>query len=497
MKISELIAQKAASPTTASRIAVKQAHYALSYAELHEHVVSFASWLRTENPRVVALLADNSIDWLVTDLACERAGIPLLPLPIFFTMAQMDHCLESAGADLLLSDGPRLPAFKTPHKPLADSTPGGLSAHRLTTKAADLPDHTAKITFTSGTTGKPKGVCLSVENQFSVARSLADSIQLYGVAHLCMLPLSTLLENVAGAYATWMVDGCVDLPSSQTRGLAGSSGLNAQQWLSYLSMTQPESMILTPELLLVLSNAAKRQWQPPKSFKFIAVGGSRVAPQLLRESKALGLPVYQGYGLSECGSVVALSTKDTPEDSVGRVLPHVQVRFEATQAVITGNCFLGYLHDPNSWYQHEVVTEDLGHLDGEQLYIDGRSSHLLITSYGRNISPEWVESELMRHGLLRHCVVGGDARPFLHALVTAPAQVSNQMIDRLIHSSNSELPDYARVRAWQRLDEANLAQFYTSNGRPQRAKIKQFFASEIDAFYPNHHTKQSASGVSI
>ena len=76
--------------------------------------------------------------------------------------------------------------------------------------AGSVPPGTRKITYTSGTTGNPKGVCLSAANQLNVARSLIEATGLTAPRHLCTLPLATLLENIAGVYAPLLAGGTVD-----------------------------------------------------------------------------------------------------------------------------------------------------------------------------------------------------------------------------------------------------------------------------------------------
>ncbi len=93
-----------------------------------------------------------------------------------------------------------------------------------------------------------------------------------------------------------------------------------------LVRTQPESIVLVPELLRLLVRAAQSGMRLPTSLKFIAVGGATVSRSLLDEAADAGLPVFEGYGLSECGSVVCLNTPEHHRrGSVGRPLSHVRV----------------------------------------------------------------------------------------------------------------------------------------------------------------------------
>ena len=206
-----------------------------------------------------------------------------------------------------------------------------LYQRKPTTKAA-IPATTQKVTFTSGSTGQPKGVCLSGVAQLQVAQSLVTRINIPAPRHLCLLPLPTLLENIAGVYAPLIAGGEVFIATEAARGFNGSRLESPGLLLSLISKVQPQTLILVPELLQLLIHACGQGWQPPACLQFIAVGGAKVAVDLLQQAAGCGLPVYQGYGLSECCSVVALSDVPALQASklqlaqVGRVLPHLQVK---------------------------------------------------------------------------------------------------------------------------------------------------------------------------
>lgn len=474
----------------------------LSYRELVAQAQTLADWLSLNRVRVAALLADNSIAWIVTDLACQLSNIVLIPVPPFFSPRQMQHCLESSGADLLLTDS----AWAPDDAETLTDAPVALQVLRLKSTSVEMPEGTQKITFTSGSTGEPKGVCLSVAHQWQVAQSIAAHVATEDVRHLCLLPLATLLENVAGVYATLLSHGTVIVADEQTRGLSGSSGLHLPSMLATISETHPTSLILLPQMLLALVHACHQGWSVPESLKFVAVGGARVSTTLLAVARGAGLPVYQGYGLSECGSVVALSDASTALESVGRVLPHLSVEIVDQEIIVRGAVFLGYLGQPDSWYPNAVHTGDLGALQQHELYIHGRKKNLLITSFGRNINPEWVEAELTSQPILSRCVVGGNDRPGLYALVSAPSGVSTSTIRHWINACNETLPDYARIHHWLRVDEPQWQSLFTPNGRPKRPDIEQHFAARIEAMYDSKKygptitasiTDQTSSGAYV
>jgi long-chain acyl-CoA synthetase len=356
------------------------------------------------------------------------------------------------------------------------------------TSTARLPKGTQKITFTSGTTGAPKGVCLSAEQQVAVAASIASTIDVESPRHLCILPLSTLLENLAGVYAPLFRGGTVVVPSLADVGLNGSSQLDIPSLLECIGREQPNSLILVPEILSALAVAAECGWRPPSSLHFVAVGGGKVSAELLLRARRAGLPAFEGYGLSECGSVVTLNVPAADRaGSVGRPLPHVQLHIVNNEIVVEGSTFLGYVDQPESWDAGPVRTGDLGRIDADgYVYINGRAKNQLITSFGRNLSPEWVESELLAGPLLQQAVVIGDARPWCVALLWPrdPA-TTDEDIAAWIRNANQQLPDYARIVDWRRLPKPMTSDsgLLTDNGRPRRTQIERLYGPLIEQLY--------------
>ncbi|TNE76471.1 MAG: long-chain fatty acid--CoA ligase [Gammaproteobacteria bacterium] len=463
----------------------------LSFQQLHSVCSQLANQLVNHGIRHLALHADNGMEWVIADLACQMADICILPLPTFFSIAQIKHALRETPVDAIISDNPALKSVvgEISHsEPLPDSTHQQLLILREKAGSALIPQHTGKITYTSGSTGTPKGVCLSNEQLLEQAAILANAVALTRPRHLCLLPLSTLLENVAGVYTPLMAGGEVIVPTLRELGFCGSSSVNAATMTSVISRYQPTSLILTPQLLLLLVAAAAKGWQVPASLRFVAVGGSRVSPTLLSRAWQLGIPAYEGYGLSECASVVSLNTPHHHvPGSCGRPLPHLGVRFVDGEVIVTGNPMLGYVNDPESWGNQAIHTGDLGYLDTEgYLHINGRRKNLLISSFGRNINPEWVESEFLSNPALAELVVFGDARPYCIALLTPrQKEMSDEQIQKLVDDVNRRLPDYAQVREWARLPApltTNPA-LITDNGRPRRNAIADHYAALVDSLY--------------
>lgn len=113
-----------------------------------------------------------------------------------------------------------------------------------------LPVGTQKITFTSGTTGNPKGVCLTAAQQMTTVAGLAQVLGEVGVTrHLCLLPLAVLLENIAGIYVPLSLGAQCIVPPLAEVGLSGSSSFNVERCLDAIARCQAESVILLPQML--------------------------------------------------------------------------------------------------------------------------------------------------------------------------------------------------------------------------------------------------------
>lgn len=418
----------------------------------------------------VGVLLDNGPGWVVTDLALVAAGRPSVPIPPFFTTAQRDHALSDAGAGLLITPGGE-----------GDPVFGGealrLSPTGLTPR--ELHSGTAKITYTSGSTGAPKGVCLSQAQMEAVAASLVEVLgrERAGV-HLPVLPLGVLLENVAGLYASLLAGGCYHAATLAEVGMGQAFRPDFARLLTAIVSTGASTLILVPELLRGLI-AAQGQARMTTNLQMIAVGGARVSPDLLNAAKALGLPVVEGYGLSECASVVALnSPDDAVSGTVGKPLPHLEVALaDDGEILVSTRPFLGYVGGPAG--PRRLRTGDIGAFDAEgRLRIEGRKANTIITAFGRNVAPEWIESELLAQPEILQAMAMGEADAALSALIVPMPGVAAEAVEAAVQRTNARLPDYARIADWRITPPFDpAAGQLTPNGRPRREVLRAAYAS--------------------
>lgn len=353
--LADLLQQQAR--VSPARVALQGPDSGFSYSQMLQAVGALADQLGRLGVRRAGLCGDNSLAWILADLACLMAGVVCVPVPVFFSKSQAAHLIERAGLDCLLCGEPDTAGEHLGHGVWLRHLP-------VTGAGAWMPEATAKITFTSGSTGTPKGVCLSGGQMAATTLALKERLADVPLEqHLCILPLATLLENIAGVYLPLLMGATVNVAPLQGLGMTGSSGLDLKRLVTGINRSAPQSLILVPELAMALVSAAEQGRLEGHSFRFLAVGGGRVSPELLARGRAAGLPLYEGYGLSECSSVVALNVPgDDCEGTVGKPLCHVEVRLDPDRHIrVRGNTHLGYLGDEpedDGW----LDTGDLGTL---------------------------------------------------------------------------------------------------------------------------------------
>jgi long-subunit acyl-CoA synthetase (AMP-forming)/pyrroloquinoline quinone (PQQ) biosynthesis protein C len=400
----------------------------------------------------VAIELGNGIDWVVADLALLSLGRACVPVPPFFTPAQRQDALRDAGV-------------------VASVTPKGVV--QLDHPAATLPDGTAKISYTSGSTGMPKGICLSADGMLATSLAVIERVGSDKAGlHLPMLPLAVLLENVAGLYATLIAGGTYVVQPLEDIGFARMFDPDAAAMLAAIERSGATSLILVPELLGRLLAACEQAGRVPSTLQIVAVGGAHISPDLLARADGIGLPLVQGYGLTESGSVVAI---EAPGDlagrgSVGRPLSHVQVTIEDDgEIVVDGNGHLGLVGHPRQ--QAPMRTGDIGRWDEQgRLIIDGRKSNLIVTGFGRNVSPEWIETMLKARSEIAQAMVYGDGEAALSALIVPSSLMAD--VAPAIAAVNAALPDYARLSEWRCTKPfLPVDGTLTANGRMRRCEI--------------------------
>ena len=503
------------------KIAIQDEQSYFDYQKLYSEIEQVSQKLtdicgqeQQEKKAVFALLMNNSPAWAVLDLALMSTQQCVVPLPHFFSHKQLLHALNDSHAAYLLldeaEDNQQLisaltdKVYQTMSFSVANKKISILFLKKPSVTNYTQLDNVCKITYTSGTTDQPKGVLLSEAMIMTKVQVLAQASQANkdDIA-LSILPLSTLLENIGGLYVPLFCGATVTLLAPEKTGLTGSSQVNTQQMWKMLHHYQVTAFIIIPQLLLLFIHVLKSGQALPKSIRFIAMGGAPVASVLLDYAEQLGIPVFEGYGLSEAGSVVAVNNPDHfKKGSVGRLLPSHQLKiindnsesshsnFPEGEVFIKDNLFAGYLGSTSYNANEFYATGDVGYQDDEgYLFITGRKKNIINTSYGRNISPEWLESELEALPEIAQVLIYGHARPYLVALIVlrAPLDKHSCNIDTLMEQFNQHLPDYAQIKKSIVLDKPfSIAnEQLTGTGRARRTQIYQHYQVELEQCYPS------------
>ncbi len=515
----------------------------LTYDALQRILALLHQTLHTWQGKRVALYAHNEIDWVILDLALNTVGAVVIPIPLFFSASQVTHLLQDAQIELVyVGAGLTLPAIhdvdRVNNWVIAKTAEVDAStlehaayitgefyqlnndaAYMLTSQVSATASEFCKVTYTSGSTGMPKGVCLGQDTLMRIVESLAEALAdtltddaahplditdiTSHFGHLSVLPFATLLENVAGVYVSLYMGRTLVIGKIDQFGLLSNQAFDAKRLITTVQTHRIASVILLPQMLKSICEHMATNKNPDAhtsaalpSLRFMAVGGGKVSLALLQEAKTLNLPVYEGYGLSECGSVVSLNTpKAKREGSVGKPMPHASVSIAASgEVMVKGNAMQGYLNhdtsnDINNEYNGIIATGDIGYVDDDgYLYITGRRKNVLISSFGRNISPEWVEAQLLTQPVIYQAAVLGDGEPSLSAVIVAsPNEVAanrsdlQSAIKHAIEIVNQTLPDYARIKHWY-LEKQSFSTdngLLTDNGKLRRPQIFTTYKSVL------------------
>jgi long-subunit acyl-CoA synthetase (AMP-forming) len=427
----------------------------------------------------IGILSENSVHFALAQVTGAMAGKTIVPLPPFFSQEQLGHIVRDSGlSSILCSDTLR---------PLANScgTPTVPIVCRELAEPIEFVEGFKQIIYTSGSTGRPKGVRLGARQIAWSTQSLAMASEANDRDHyLSIMPLSLLLEAISAVFLPALVGGQAHFPAES----ADIFKPRAQPDLANLFETvQPTSTVLVPQLLQIwLQQLSTKDRRAPDSLRFVAVGGGMTPKALIEAAWSFSIPVYEGYGLSECCSVVTLNRPSEQKvGTVGRPLPGLDVRIEDGEIVIGGPSVMdGYLDGDD--VEVPWRTGDLGTLDEEgYVSIRGRKDNLLVTSLGRNVSPEWIETMILGDWRIALCVVFANGGPNLTALI-APSAVGIEFFSKsgpdetkkMVSQLCASAPDYAVPSEVLVMTAPELAKLglLTPNGRFRRKAVAAHFA---------------------
>ena len=480
----------------------------------------------------VALLSRTRYEWTLVDYAVLAVGGVTVPIYETSSAEQIRWILSDAGAVAVVVETDRHAALVDEVRDglgeLGDvwriepgeGEPGAVA--RLVALGGSVPaddvharrkavraDDLATLIYTSGTTGRPKGCELTHRNMQTEVRSVAEvfpQLLTHGGSVLLFLPLAHVFGKAIQCGATY------------TRTVIGHTA-DVSDLVGDLAGFRPTFLLAVPRVFEKVFNSARQRAHDGGKGKIFdaaadtavawsrardtggpglalrarhllfdrlvygklraAVGGRVVAAvsgsaplgeRLGHFFRGAGLPVLEGYGLTETSAGVTVNTLDAQRvGSVGRPVPGHAVRIADDGEVLVKGpiVFRGYWK--NDTATAEAVTDgwfhtgDIGELDDAgYLTITGRKKELIVTAGGKNVAPAVLEDRLRAHPLVSQCMVVGDAKPFIAVLVTVDADALPGWLERAGRPADTPLADLVddpdlRRAIGEAVAEANLA----------------------------------------
>ena len=463
-------------------------------------LTDFAVWTAGAVPvPIYETSSASQVSWIVSDAGCAAV---ILETPTHAaTLAQVRADLPDL-RDIWAIDAGGLDALKAAGTKITDEE---LEARRGQVNRADL----ATIIYTSGTTGRPKGCLLSHDNFMALAENTAERMEVVvsaeGAATLLFLPLAHVfarfvevicvqagvrmghtadIKNLLADFSTFSPTFILAVPrvfekiynSSEQKATAEHKGkifataaATAIAWSAAHDEGKPGALLNAKHALFDKLVYVKLRAAMGGKVVYAVSGGAPLGARLGHFYRGIGLTVLEGYGLTE---TTAPATINTPElikiGTVGPPLPGVAIRIADDGEVLVkgNNVFSAYRN--NKTATSEVIvdgwfrTGDIGELDRDGfLKITGRKKELLVTTSGKNVAPAVLEDRLRAHPLVSQCIVVGDQRPFIAALITLdaemlPAWATNNRLEALAmdhaHTNHAVIAEIQRA-----VDDANKA----------------------------------------
>lgn len=490
----------------------------------------------------VALCLKNGVNWVALDMAALGLGLVVVPLYLEDNAENMAWCVRDSGARLLVLENARqcqaLQACASGLPPiicLQDGVAGSVAlADWLPPSAAVefevlpmAPESLATIVYTSGTTGRPKGVMLSHGNILSNVSAASEVVSLHGEdSLLSLLPLSHMFERTCGYY----------LPLAAGIRVAYCRGI--QQIGEDLAYHRPTVMIAVPRVferfLARLEKALSESFIRHALFRLTVhlgwrgfhgqsgrverslydllqrivaapilarlggrlalavVGGAKVELRIARTFIGLGLNMIQGYGLTEAAPVVAANREsDNDPVTVGTPLAQVETRINAAgELLVRGpSVMLGYWNNPEATAnvldaQGWLNTGDLAEMKDGKIIISGRSKDILILSNGEKASPQDVEAAILDDPLFEQVMLVGEGRPYF-ALLAVTQESDEKLLVRRANAQLKAFPRYVRVRRVFAVKEPWTIEngLLTPTQKVRRKAVEERFMQQIIQLY--------------
>ncbi len=516
----------------------------ISARDIAAYAARWQAYLRAEGFALgerIALCLRNGIHWVAADQAALGMGMVIVPLYVDDNPENVAWCLENSGARLLVVESGRmageLAKLATAPRILCLATETG-SGHATVDavlpkqapafSVADLGAGTlATVCYTSGTAGRPKGVMLSHGNILAnVAASERTRLARSDDRFLSFLPLSHMLERTGGYYLPLSIGAQVAFARS------------VSQLAEDLASQQPTVVYAVPRVFerfaarvnetLAASPAKKRLFE-----RVVAAGGraargeaglaDRIVLALLRRRVAqpvlarlggrlrfavlggapldasiawlfigLGLPLLQGYGMTEASPVISVNRLEgnVPE-SVGIALDNVEVRLGPQGELLARgpSVMQGYWNDPEATAkaldpEGWLHTGDLAEIRSGRIFIRGRLKDVLVLSNGEKLPPQDVELAILGDLAFEQGMLIGEGRPFL-TLVAVTRETDEKGLIRRANERLKGFPRYIRVRRVIATREPWTVEngLLTATLKVRRERVLKTFGAEIERAY--------------
>ncbi len=512
----------------------------LTWAQMAERVTRWTRALAAESlaPGArVAILAGGGVEHVCMDQAALALGCVPVPLHAIDNPESIAYILGDSAAELLLVERAkrwlelapmraRFPRLRTVVSLDAPGEGDAVGSEQWLARAEAsaprpvplAPDALAAIVYTSGTTGRPKGVMLTHRNVVSNVEALLQIVAVApGDRFLSFLPLSHTFERTVGYYTPIAAGACVayarsvaELPQDM-REVRPTLLVSVPRIYERIYARLQESPLarLRWALLDRLLVGPRVRAQFGGRLRFAITGGAPLALPIAQRFRELGVEVLQGYGMTEASPVVASNRPgDNDPASVGAPVPGVEVRIGANDELLVRgpNVMKGYLNRPedtakaieDGW----LHTGDQAEFRGARIAIKGRIKDIIVTSTGEKIAPGDLELAILGDPLFAQAIVIGENRPFLAALLVvhprrweedaagldvASGEARKLALARIRHAVAS-FPAYAAPRAcWLTLDPWTVENgLITPTLKPKRTAIEQRFADQIRQLYSGH-----------
>ncbi len=500
----------------------------------------------------VALCLHNRVEWVLFDQAALGLGLVTVPLYFDDRPDNMAWCLNDAGVRLLLlEDGKMWGGLRSQAKTIervvcldvsdgTDKKVIGLAAWlppagtdmpaRSTAKPADM----CTIVYTSGTTGRPKGVMLSHGNILSNVIASMRALPAYTTDRfLSFLPLSHMFERTCGYYsAIWagaqtVYARSITLLADDIREQRPTILISVPRIFERIYSRMQEAMAPGSPKRKLFEKATEVGWRRFRGestftdkllwpvlktlvakklyrrlggrLRMIIVGGAAFASHLARVFIGLGLPIIQGYGLTETAPVLAANRQnDNDPAAVGRALEGIELRCdEKGELLARGPCImLGYWNNPEAtaamidsdgW----LHTGDLAAIRGGNVYITGRVKEIIVLSNGEKVPPTDAEAAIQRDATFEQVMVVGEGRPKL-GLLTVSKITDLKELCRRANDKLHDFPGYTRIHHIARVADAWTVEngLLTPTLKLKRSEIEKRYAREIEVMYASSDLTQ-------